>query len=350
MRVFEMTRETKTEKILMLNPYGKYLGYQGMNFIMRNKKGEQLEEIPFFKVGQIIMQSGNAVSTGALSSAGFWGIDVLFLTSSGRPVSTMVSLDDYSHVKTRIMQYKAYENEKGVEIAKQLVLGKIKAMNLMLEKYDFEPLKIPYLELNAEKIDKIRNKLTKIEGTYTKHYFEKILKLFPRKIRPEKRIGYKAYDGINNLLNFGYEFLSWRIYRGLWKAKLEPYLGFLHYIQHERPSLVCDLQEIYRVLIDDFVINYCKKLEEKDFEKVWLEQKLGKKKGKAPRVFLNHSETNKFIEALTEYFEKKVKIQRIKKRGKKCRLQTLINEECTLLAQYIRNEKEKWIPRIIIPD
>ncbi len=222
-------------------------------------------------------------------------------------------------------------------------------MNLLLKKYDFEPLKIPYLEYNAEKIDEIRNQLARLEGTYTKHYFEKILQLFPKKLGPEKRIGYKAYDGINNLLNLGYEFLSWRIYRAVWKAKLEPYLGFLHYIQRERPSLVCDLQEIYRVLIDDFTINYCEKLGKKDFEKTWLEQKLGKKKGKMPRIFLNHAETNKFIEALTEYFEKKVKIQRIKKRGKKCKLQTLINEECTLLAQYIRDEKENWIPRIAIP-
>ncbi len=89
-----------------------------MNFTIRNKKGEQLEKVPFFKVGQIILQSGNAVSTGALTSAGFWGIDVLFLTSSGKPVATMVSLDDYSHVKTRIMQYQAHANRTGVEIAK----------------------------------------------------------------------------------------------------------------------------------------------------------------------------------------------------------------------------------------
>lgn len=42
--------------------------------------------------------------------------------------------------------------------------------------------------------------------------------------------------------------------KALMKAKLEPYLGFLHSIQHGKPSLVCDFQELYRYLIDDFLI------------------------------------------------------------------------------------------------
>ncbi|MEM2915209.1 MAG: CRISPR-associated endonuclease Cas1 [Candidatus Bathyarchaeia archaeon] len=38
------------------------------------------------------------------------------------------------------------------------------------------------------------------------------------------------------------------------KAKLEPYLGFLHSVQFAKPSLVCDFMELYRYLVDDFII------------------------------------------------------------------------------------------------
>jgi len=31
-------------------------------------------------------------------------------------------------------------------------------------------------------------------------------------------------------------------------------------------------------------------------------------------------------------------------------LQTLINDEASLLAMYLRDEKKNWIPRIIIPE
>jgi len=51
-----------------------------------------------------------------------------------------------------------------------------------------------------------------------------------------------------------YQLLSWKVRHALIKAKLEPYLGFLHSTADGKPSLVCDFQELYRYLVDDFVI------------------------------------------------------------------------------------------------
>ena len=61
---------------------------------------------------------------------------------------------------------------------------------------------------------------------------------------------------MNNLFNLAYEVLSWKVHRAAVKAKLEPYLGFLHSVQYGKPSLVCDLQELYRSLMDDFVVGF----------------------------------------------------------------------------------------------
>ena len=54
----------------------------------------------------------------------------------GRPGAVMKSLDDDSHVKTRLCQYEALNNGKGVYIAKQIVLAKIRGQNIVLEKYN----------------------------------------------------------------------------------------------------------------------------------------------------------------------------------------------------------------------
>lgn len=59
--------------------------------------------------------------------------------------------------------------------------------------------------------------------------------------------------------------LFWKVHRAVVKAKLEPYLGFLHSVQYSKPSLVCDLEELYRHLMDDFVVAFCQDLKEKDF-------------------------------------------------------------------------------------
>ncbi|MGD0495709.1 MAG: hypothetical protein ABSB28_06675 [Candidatus Bathyarchaeia archaeon] len=45
------------------------------------------------------------------------------------------------------------------------------------------------------------------------------------------------------------------------------------------------------------------------------------------------------------YFESQVTIPRIK-RGQRQEVETLINEEAILLAQYLRNERRDWNPRI----
>jgi CRISPR/Cas system-associated endonuclease Cas1 len=50
-------------------------------------------------------------------------------------------------------------------------------------------------------------------------------------MRPNKRKTYKAYEEINNVFNFGYQVLKWKIQRALINTKLEPHLGFLHSIQ-----------------------------------------------------------------------------------------------------------------------
>ena len=67
------------------------------------------------------------------------------------------------------------------------------------------------------------------------------------------------------MFNLAYEVLQWKVHQALLKAKLEPYLGFLHTTAMGKPSLICDFMELYRYLIDDFLIQYCRKLKASDF-------------------------------------------------------------------------------------
>jgi CRISPR-associated protein Cas1 len=182
------------------------------------------------------------------------------------------------------------------------------------------------------------------ESKFTKHYFNQIFSLFPEKIRPEARRTFKAYDGMNNLFNLAYEMLSWKVHRALIKAKLEPYLGFLHSTQYGKPSLVCDFQELYRHLIEDFLIQYCRDLRAKDYI-VKNEDMTRKKKGK--RVYLNDSQTRDLMKQLNTYFGSNVEIPRLQV-GKRQTIETLINEETSLLVKYLRNERKTWIPRIAL--
>ncbi len=252
-----------------------------------------------------------------------------------------------SHVKTRLCQYEAYNGEKRSYIAKQIVLSKMRGQNILLGKYGLKPHDE---EAITSKIDGLEEsntlsfgqKLNGIEGKFTQHYFKQVLGLLPEKLRPAKRKKFKAYDGVNNIFNLAFEVLQWKVHRAIIRAKMEPYLGFLHSVQYGKPSLVCDIQELYRSLVDDFVVQFCQGLKERDFT-VKSESVSRKRKGK--REYLNNAETRRMMRDLEAYFESKVEVPLIR-HGKKQRFETLINEEALLLAKYLRNEKKGWIPRI----
>jgi CRISPR-associated protein Cas1 len=155
-----------------------------------------------------------------------------------------------------------------------------------------------------------------------------------------RRKSWKAYDGVNNVLNLGYEVLSWKVHRACLKAKLEPFLGFLHSVQYNKPSLVCDLEELYRYLIDDFAFDYVQGLKPSDF--TTKEVQVRSRKGR--REYLSDSKTREMMRDLNDYFDTKIELPRIRS-GKRQRIETLINEETLLLAKYIRNESKTWTPR-----
>jgi len=340
--------KTRTAKIF-LDDCGSFLGRGEGCLIVRDRKGK-VEKYPLFEneIGEVHVRIGNSVSSAALATCAFWNIDLLILTQRGNPVAYLRSLDDDSHVKTRIAQYEALKNNKGVAIAKRIVLGKIEGQNRILRKYgfrqhDFMRIKEMVNGVKSDDLRVLRNKLNTIEGHATERYFSQVFQLLPTAIGIERRRTYKAFDGINNTLNLAYTLLKWKTHRAIIKAKLEPFLGFLHSEQFGKPSLVCDLMELYRYLIDDFVIEYCMSLKKKDFA---LKHEDYSSNRKGERQYLSKPLAKDMMNKLNSFFESMVEIPRVK-HGNKQTLETLINEEAMLFARYLRDEKPNWHPRIV---
>lgn len=324
---------------ILLNEFGQYLGSDKENFIVyRNKK--PIKKIPFYKVKQVILTPGNTVSTSALFWCSIYNVNLMMASNTGRPLSMMLPLSAHANVKTRIKQYEAYYNSKGVEIAKAILSAKINNQTALLERHGFNGRGLKIVEklpkIDGEKVDNIRPRLMGIESRCSKVYFGHVKTLFPDFLQTPKRMKYNAEDPLNNLLNLGYEVLKGEVYRGVMYAHLDPYLGYLHSIQFAKPSLVCDIQEIFRSLIDEFLIDYGHRLNENSFE------------NKSNRMFLKQKESYKMIKAINELFDKRIKHQRIKKFGKYSTIRTAIKEEAIKLAQYLRGEKDDYQPFVML--
>lgn len=334
---------------LYLDGFGAYIGREEGCLVVRDRKRKE-KRYPLFdnEIKEIQIRSGNSISSGALVTCGFWNIDLIVLTGRGHPVAILKSLYDDSHVETRISQYRALENGKAPELAKKFVIGKIEGQNQLLKKYGMRRIDFSVMQtiknLNVENYQTLRRRIMGIEGKCSERYFSQIFSMFQESIRPSCRKKFKAYDGLNNLFNLAYRILSSKVHVALIKAKLEPFLGFLHGIQFGKPSLVCDFIELYRYQVDNFLVDYARNLTPKDFV-IKSEDFSRKRKGK--RQYLNETLTNEFIKRLNAYFEMMVEIPRIKV-GKRQKLETLIDEEALLLAKYLRDERKSWVPRIAL--
>jgi len=119
-------------------------------------------------------------------------------------------------------------------------------------------------------------------------------------------------------------------------------VGFLRSEQLGKPSVVCDFQELYRYLIDDFLIQFCQSLAKREF--TFKNEKMSiNKRGK--REYLNDIETRSLSVKLNDFFGSFIEVPRIKV-GARQTIETSINEEAFLFAQYLRNEILTWIPRM----
>lgn len=64
------------------------------------------------------------------------------------------------------------------------------------------------------------------------------------------------------------------------------------------------------------------------------------------KIHLCEYETDSLADGLNGVFNREVKIPRIQ-HGKRQTLDTLISEEALLLAKFLRNERNKWYPRML---
>lgn len=88
------------------------------------------------------------------------------------------------------------------------------------------------------------------EGAASRKYFQSISASLPPTYQFSERSQHPATDPFNALLNYGYGILYGKIEGALIKAGIDPYMGVFHRDDYNRPALVFDVIEKYRVWAD----------------------------------------------------------------------------------------------------
>lgn len=104
--------------------------------------------------------------------------------------------------------------------------------------------------LTGEVVPDVAPSLRGWEGVASRIYFECMNLFLPEQYRFAERTQHPATDVVNAMLNYGYGMLYGKIEGALIKAGIDPYIGVLHRDDYNRPVLVYDVIELYRVWVD----------------------------------------------------------------------------------------------------
>jgi len=316
---------------LVLNTFGCFLKKKENCFLVKNE--DRVFEVSAKKVQSIMITTSAFLSTDAIKLAMDNNIDIILLDEYGNPYGRVWQSKLGSTTLIRRKQLEMANDERGLELAKEWVTRKFEnQIEFFSQLKTTRPEKasklsewIASLEEILKKmqtlegtLDEKRNSIMGYEGSAGRIYFEALSYIMPDRFKFDGRSRQPAEDEFNCLLNYGYGVLYSMVEKACIIAGLDPYVGFLHTDNYNKRSLVYDLIEMSRILVDRTVVFLFSQRQVKVeyFDKLYPKGMTLNKEGKA---FL--------IEALNNNFEKSVRY-----RGRNIKNRDIIQFECHQIA------------------
>lgn len=254
---------------LVLNTFGTYLTKENDTFVVVHKDGKQ--RIDPTKLKSVLISKGAQISSDAAMLAIENNIDVFFVDGTGKPVGRIWSNKFGSITTIRRKQLDFTFSKEAVDWIKSIIIEKIDnqiALLLTLQvKHSADEQKMKtYINrlsdyqtkisgLKGDVVSDIAASLRGWEGSASNNYFKAINMIIPEEYKFPGRSQHPATDVFNALLNYGYGVLYGKLESALIKAGIDPYVGVFHREDYNRPVLVFDVIEKFRVWIDFVVIS-----------------------------------------------------------------------------------------------
>ncbi len=253
-----------------------YVSTQGARLACRvrrlvvEKDDRVLTTVPAAHVSQVVLLGNVSVTPPALSFLLAQGIEVVFLTVDGRYKGRLVGAERGNGL-LRLRQYARVSDPDGsLGVARALVTAKLHNLRTLLRRYarrTEEPERASALSDAADRLSDLipqaegartLGSLHGVEGRGSAVYFSVFRHLITVPgWRFEKRARRPPPDPVNALLSFGYTLLTHQMEWAVWTVGLDPYLGFLHRPESNRPSLALDLIEPFRPILVDSLVLRC---------------------------------------------------------------------------------------------
>ncbi len=249
---------------LVLNTFGTSLQVENQMFLVAHSDGKQL--IDPDKLKTISISKGAKISSDAALLAIEREIEVLFIDGTGKPAGRIWSVKYGSISTIRRKQLSFIDSPESISWLKGLICEKLDnqvALLLSITSTDknlkevhkkslerIESIREKVVNAPAERLADLLPSLRGWEGSASMYYFGAISACLPENLRFLQRSQNPATDVFNMLLNYAYGILYGKVEGALIRAGIDPYIGVMHRDEYNRPVLVYDVIEKFRVWAD----------------------------------------------------------------------------------------------------
>ena len=234
--------------ILIESDSSKKLRFRNSNLILVDENNKTLLQHPCLKIFQVFIIGEFSITSVLIRNAKKHAVPIIFLHYNLKPYFSILP-DNKGNF---LLRKKQYDNTNDLDIAKHVILNKvqnqIRLMNSLRYKTVTEQQAIAKINAVLQQIPDAQDsqELLGIEGTASKLFFETYF----------KNLGFKGRrprckdDIFNLLLDIGYYYVFNFIEANLELYGFDTYYGFYHKLFFQRKSLICDLVEPFRCIID----------------------------------------------------------------------------------------------------
>ncbi len=254
---------------LILNSFGASLTKKDGLFFVQT--AETAQSISPADVKTIMVSRGAKVSSDAILLAVQNEIDVLFVDELGKPQGRVWSVQYGSISEIRKKQVEFLYSSRCIPWVKSLVADKINNQTALLLMFkdgcnaadqrridaainSMEDHRAKIAKAEGEVISDVAPSIRGWEGAASRRYFEAVNLLLPSSFQFEGRSQHPPMDRFNSMLGYGYGILYGKIEGALIKAGIDPYVGVFHRDEYNRPALVFDVIEKFRIWVDYVMI------------------------------------------------------------------------------------------------
>jgi len=217
-----------------------------------------VNQISCHKIFMIFVIGDCSISTVLIRNCKKYGLSLFLLGKNLAPYAKIISGADGNY----LLREKQYKQSDELEIAKKIIANKVGNQRILLGKSD-EANKLEKLEIKISNV-KYADELLGIEGTASKIFF----KAYFNELGWIRRAPRSKIDINNLLLDIGYTMLFNYTEALLNIYGFDIYKGIYHKLFFQRKSLVCDIMEPFRCLIDKQLLksHNLKQIDKNDFK------------------------------------------------------------------------------------